>query len=72
MAKRIVGLNDFDHMEIDETTGQLFWHGREVVVTRSLPRWAHVWAIILGVSGVAVAIHTVAPDLIALYRYLAQ
>ena len=52
MARRIIGLEDFDRMEIDPETGQLFWDGAEVMTVIALPAIVN-YAIVAGaIAGV--------------------
>lgn len=52
MALRPLGFDDFDHMEIDEETGQLFWHGRAIVTNNKLRLETYqIWLATLATAG---------------------
>ena len=59
MARRKINLEDFERMEIDPATGQLFWEGHEVVTVIALPaivNYAIVVATIVAVLSLALAV----------------
>ena len=54
MARKQITLEDFDRLEVDPTTGQLYWDGERVVtdMTLSLPWWGD--AAVVGLLIVAI------------------
>jgi hypothetical protein len=72
MVRRQLSLDDMDPMEIDTTTGQLFWHGKQVVTSMSLPAWVHLSALVTAISTAVLAVATIIPILKDLVKYLSQ
>ena len=65
MAIRTITLTELDRLSVDDGTGRLFWDGKEVVTTLSLP-WIVNVALIVG--ALAALIAALWP-IIRFYRY---
>ena len=60
MAIKPISQAGLDAFGIDPETRRLYWHGKEVVTTTSLPRWVQWSAIIAAGATVVQAVAAVA------------
>lgn len=67
MARQTITVKDMGRMSVDDQTGRLYWDGKEVVTTLTLPWWGQVAIIITAVSTATMAISTVAPQIASLF-----
>jgi hypothetical protein len=61
VARRLISLDDFDDMEIDVDTRQIFWRGQEIVTTMRLPWWVNVAAVVAAFSTLGLFIEGLIP-----------
>ena len=54
MTISTISLDQLDRLSVDDVSGRLYWDGKEVVTTLSLPWYVNI-AVIIGASGAVVA-----------------
>lgn len=61
MAERPISIDEMDKFGVDPETMQLYWHGKEVIVAASLPRWVQWSAIAAAIATVVQAFAAMQP-----------
>jgi hypothetical protein len=65
MAIQKIALDQLDRLSVDDVTGRLFWDGKEIVTTLSLPMIVNIALIITALAAIVAAVWPI----VRFYRY---